>query len=418
MQTIDDLDVAGRRVLVRADLNVPLADGRTAAGSPTTAGSGPALPTIAALAAARRPRRGRGPPGPPQGRGPARAVAAPVAAAAGRAARPAGGASPTDVVGESAHAIVAGLADGDVALLENLRFEAAETSKDDAERAALADRLAALARPLRQRRLRRGAPQAGQRLRRRAAAAARGRRPGPAPRSRCSRKVLDHPDRPVRRGPGRLQGLRQARRHRQPARPGRPAAGRRRDVLHLPRRAGPRGRRLAARGGPGRRAAAGSWPRRAERGVELVLPVDVVVAREFSADAETAGRRRGRDRARLARPGHRPAHRRAVRRRLADARTVVWNGPMGVFEMAPFADGHPRRRRGDHRRRRDHRGRRRRLGRRRARCSGLPEDGFTHISTGGGASLELLEGKTLPGLAVLEEDDPRERCMPARHAGP
>jgi phosphoglycerate kinase len=141
------------------------------------------------------------------------------------------------------------------------------------------------------------------------------------------------------------------------------------------------------------------------RGVELVLPVDVVVAREFSPDSEhhvvdVDG----------IEPGWRgldigPATAELFADRLADALTVVWNGPMGVFEMAPFAAGT------------------------RAvaeaiiatkgttvvgggdsaaavRLLGLPEDGFTHISTGGGASLELLEGKTLPGLSVLQGDQP------------
>ena len=83
----------------------------------------------------------------------------------------------------------------------------------------------------------------------------------------------------------------------------------------------------------------------AERGVDLVLPVDVVVAREFAADAETAVVA-----ADAIEPGWRgldigPRTVELFADRLADARTVVWNGPMGVFELAPFADGHPRRRR-------------------------------------------------------------------------
>jgi phosphoglycerate kinase len=90
------------------------------------------------------------------------------------------------------------------------------------------------------------------------------------------------------------------------------------------------------------------------------------------------------------------------RRKLADAKTVVWNGPMGVFEVAPFAtgtreiataisevDGTTVVGGGD--------------SAAAVRQLGLDESAFTHISTGGGASLELLEGKTLPGLAVLEE---------------
>ncbi|HWO67515.1 MAG TPA: phosphoglycerate kinase [Umezawaea sp.] len=139
-----------------------------------------------------------------------------------------------------------------------------------------------------------------------------------------------------------------------------------------------------------------------ERGVELVLPVDVLAATKFAPDAEfevvdaTAipADREGLDIG--------PRTRELFASKLADAATVFWNGPMGVFEFESFAGGT------------------------RAvaealvasdaftvvgggdsaaavRALGLPEDGFSHISTGGGASLEFLEGKELPGVSVLEQ---------------
>ena len=140
----------------------------------------------------------------------------------------------------------------------------------------------------------------------------------------------------------------------------------------------------------------------AERGVDLVLPVDVIVAPEFAADApatvvkvdaipdDQMGLDIGPESAKL------------FAEKLATAKTVAWNGPMGVFEFDAFAGGT------------------------RAvaealskgsmfsvigggdsaaavRLLGFDENTFSHISTGGGASLELLEGKVLPGIAVLED---------------
>jgi len=137
-------------------------------------------------------------------------------------------------------------------------------------------------------------------------------------------------------------------------------------------------------------------------GVELLLPVDVVVAQEISehaqtqvvpADAIPAGWK-GLDIG--------PATVALFASRVADAGTVVWNGPMGVFELPPFADGT--------------RGIAQAMAAADAmtvigggdsaaavRLLGLDESDFTHISTGGGASLEFLEGRQLPGIAVLEE---------------
>lgn len=138
------------------------------------------------------------------------------------------------------------------------------------------------------------------------------------------------------------------------------------------------------------------------RGVDIVLPVDVVIAQEISESAQARVVSIGEIAAGWKGLDIGPATVAAFASRLADARTIVWNGPMGVFESAPFAAGT--------------------LGVAQAiaassaftvvgggdsaaaiRALGIDESSFDHISTGGGASLELLEGRTLPGLAVLEE---------------
>jgi len=138
------------------------------------------------------------------------------------------------------------------------------------------------------------------------------------------------------------------------------------------------------------------------RGVDIVLPVDVVIAQEISESAQARVVSIGEIAAGWKGLDIGPATVAAFASRLADARTIVWNGPMGVFECAQFAAGT--------------------LDVAQAiaassaftvvgggdsaaaiRALGIDEARFDHISTGGGASLELLEGRTLPGLAVLEE---------------
>jgi phosphoglycerate kinase len=139
----------------------------------------------------------------------------------------------------------------------------------------------------------------------------------------------------------------------------------------------------------------------AKSGDKIALPVDVVVAPELTEDAPRAvvaadaipADQKGLDIG--------PASVSAFAGALGGARTVFWNGPMGVFEVAPFAagtrgvaeaitkvDGLTVVGGGD--------------SAAAVRALGIPEDGFTHISTGGGASLEYLEGKPLPGLEALE----------------
>jgi phosphoglycerate kinase len=141
MRTIDDLgDLRGRTVLVRSDLNVPLDggtitdDGRVRASLPTLRRLRDAGARVVVTAHLGRPK------GEPDRRYSLAPAAARLGELLGTEVPLAG-----DVVGDGARGVVSGLADGDVGMLENVRFEPGETSKDDAERGALADRLAAFA---------------------------------------------------------------------------------------------------------------------------------------------------------------------------------------------------------------------------------------------------------------------------------
>ena len=400
MKTIDDLDVAGRRVLVRADFNVPLEDAGDGTRRITDDGRiRAALPTISAL----RERGARvvlvAHLGRPKGEAKPELSLAPVAARLGELLGPPV-AFATDVTGESAQAAVAGLGDGDVALLENVRYDARETSKDAAERGALAAELASLADVF--------VSEGFGVVHREQASVTDVARLLPhgagqlvLSEVQVFRKVLGDPDRPyavvlggskVSDKLGVINNLLQS-------------------VDRLLVGGGMCFTFLAAQGhGVGSslleadqiETVKGLIATAEEKGVELVLPVDVVVATAFSADAEhkvvavdsIEDGWMGLDIG--------PNSRELFARALADAKTVVWNGPMGVFEMAPYAEGT------------------RAVAEAITRVDGLSvvgggdsaaavrllgidEAGFSHISTGGGASLEFLEGRTLPGIAVLED---------------
>jgi phosphoglycerate kinase len=401
MKTLKDLgDLSGKRVLVRADFNVPLKgttitdDGRIRA----------ALPTINAL-------RGEGAKvilmahlGRPKGKVVPELSLAPVAKRLGELL----GTDVTlasDTYGEDAQAKVAALKDGDVVLLENVRFNPEETSKDAAERSAYAKKIAALgdvfvsdgfgvvhraqgsnydvATDL---------PAAAGLLVEKEVTALS--------------KATDSPERPltVILGGSKVS-----------------------DKLGVIENLLSKANRLIIGGGmvytflkaKGYEVGESlleedqidkvkSYIETAEKnGVELVLPTDIVVNAGFPAGdtpinpevvpadaipADKMGLDIGPDSAKL------------FHDKVVDSKTVVWNGPMGVFEVPQFAEGT------------------------RAIAQALvdataagaftivgggdsasavrnlnfPESGFSHISTGGGASLELLEGKELPGLKVIE----------------
>jgi phosphoglycerate kinase len=395
MRTIDDLgDLAGRTVLVRSDLNVPLDgaritdDGRIRASAPTIERLSSAGARVVVCAHLGRPKGAVVP----------TLSLAPVAARLGELlGRPV--AFATDTVGESAKATVAALADGDVAVLENLRFDARETSKDDAERGALAGELAA------------------------AADAYVSDGFGVVHRKQAS--VYDVPQRlPHAAGGLVLAEVEVLRRLTQePDRPYVVVLGGSKvsDKLGVIERLLATADRILVGGGmvftflaaQGHEVGSslleadqvdrvrGYLDEAQRRGVELVLPVDVVAAAAFAADAPHDVVRAD------AIPADRmgldigPGSAALFSERLADARTVFWNGPMGVFEMEPYSQGTRAVAQalvdsdaftvvggGD--------------SAAAVRTLGFDEAAFGHISTGGGASLEYLEGKDLPGLAVLD----------------
>ncbi|MGH3574462.1 MAG: phosphoglycerate kinase [Pseudonocardiaceae bacterium] len=397
MRTLDDLlasGVAGRTVLVRTDLNVPLDgaritdDGRIRASLPTLRALTGAGARVVVTAHLGRPK---GAPDPEYS-------LAPVAARLGELLGTQVAAA-TDIVGDSARAAVAGLSDGAVALLENVRFDPRETSKDATERGALADELAALV----------GAGGAFV-------------SDGFGVVHRVQASVVDIAERlPGYAGTLVLTELSTLRRLSEtPDRPYAVVLGGSKvsdklaviDAL-LPKvdtllvGGGMCFTFLAALGHP-----VGSsllepdmvdvCARLLEAAGDTIgLPRDVVIADKFAADANTrtvaaediSDGWMGLDIG--------PQTVRDFAGALAGSATVFWNGPMGVFELAPFAAGT--------------RGVAETIAGSDAfsvvgggdsaaavRLLGLPEDGFSHISTGGGASLEFLEGKSLPGIAVLE----------------
>ena len=400
MRTIDDLidqsgGLRGKRVLVRSDLNVPMDattitdDGRIRASVPTISQLREAGARVIVCAHLGRPK------GAPEARYSLAPVGARLAELIGAPVAVA-----SDTVGVDAHRLVEQAGEGDVVLLENLRFNPGETSKDDGERGAFADQLAALA----------------------DAFVSDGF--GVVHREQAS--VYDVAQR-LPHAAGRLVVTEVEVLQRLTVDPPRPyvvvlGGSKVSDKLAVIENLLGTASRILVGGGMAFTflaaqgfevgsslletdqldAVRGYLETAKARGIEILLPTDIVAAKAFAADAAHQ----------VVAADAIPADRIGVdigpdscalfAAALADARTVFWNGPMGVFEMEPFSHGT------------------------RAvaqalvdsaaftvvgggdsaaaiRTLGFDQDAFGHISTGGGASLEFLEGKTLPGLSVLEQ---------------
>lgn len=395
MKTVADLgDLHGKKVLLRSDFNVPLDgktitdDGRIRASLPTIQQLRDAGAAVVIVAHLGRPK------GAPEDKYSLAPAATRLGELLGTDVKFA-----TDTVGESAKAVVASLGDGDVAVLENVRFHAAETSKVDADREAFAAQLAELA----------------------DAYVSDGF--GVVHRKQASvydvAKVL-----PAAVGSLVLKEVESLKKATED--PGRPyvvvlGGSKVSDKLGVIANLLTKADRLLIGGGmaftflKAQGHGIGNSLLEADQietvqgylataeasGVEIVLPVDVVAADSFAADAPhqvvaadaipdgTMGLDIG------------PASAELFASKIADSKTVVWNGPMGVFEFPAFANGTRAVAQamidadtfsivggGD--------------SAAAVRILGLDEAGFSHISTGGGASLEFLEGKSLPGIAVLE----------------
>ena len=396
MRTISSLgDLRGKRVLVRSDFNVPLKDGVITDDGRIRA----ALPTLKTLTDAGAKVVILAHLGRPKGKVDPAFSLAPVAT---RLAELSGVkvTLATDVVGPSAADTVAALGEGEIALLENVRYDARETSKVDEEREELAREYAKLGDAF--------VSDGFGVVHRKQASVYDIAKLLPSAAGllvfkeiESLSKVTGDPERPY----GVVLG-------------GSKVSDKLGVIANLLKKAdmlfiggGMAFTFLAAQGHSVGKSlleedqietVKGYIAEAAERGVDLVLPVDVVVAPEFAADAPATvvkvdaipDDQMGLDIG--------PESQKLFAEKLATAKTVAWNGPMGVFEFDSFAGGT------------------------RAvaealstgsmfsvigggdsaaavRLLGFDENTFSHISTGGGASLELLEGKVLPGIAVLED---------------
>lgn len=403
-QTLHDLiesGVSGRAVLIRSDLNVPLDgervtdDGRIRASLPAITALAEAGARVIVMAHLGRPK---GAPEPKYSLAP---VAARMRELSSREV-----ALAEDVTGPSAQQLAAGLSDGEILLLENVRFDARETSKDDAERAELAAEMAALA-P--------GGAYVGDAFgavhRKHASvfdvAALLPAVQGPLVATELTvlNRLTETPDRPyvVALGGSKVS-----------------------DKLAVIDNLMDRADTLLIGGGmvftflkaQGYNVGSSlleedqipvvtAYLERAKQGgCQIVLPTDIVMAASFAADAEHSvlsvdaleTGAHGVDALGL---DIGPESARAFAEIIASASTVFWNGPMGVFEMEAFASGT------------------RTVAEALTQVSGLSvvgggdsaaavralgfaDDQFGHISTGGGASLEYLEGKQLPGVQALQ----------------
>ena len=395
MKTLESLgDVRGKVVLVRSDFNVPLDgdtitdDGRIKAALPTLTRLADAGAKVLVMAHLGRPK---GEPDPKFSLAP---VAKRLGELVGKDVVLA-----DDTVGDSAKKVASELEEGQIALVENVRFDARETSKDDAERAALADEYAALADMY--------VSDGFGVVHRKQASVYDIAQKLPSAAGELVFKEIDslskatnNPDRPyvVILGGSKVS-----------------------DKLGVIKNLLEKADRLLIGGGmaftflkaQGHGVGSslleedqvdtvkGYLEAAKERGVEIVLPVDVVVAPEFKADAPATvvdadsipEDQMGLDIG--------PKSAELYASKIADAKTVVWNGPMGVFEFDAFAGGTKAVAQamsdgdaysivggGD--------------SAAAVRTLGFDEATFSHISTGGGASLEFLEGKDLPGISILE----------------
>ncbi len=395
---LDELNAKGRRILLRADLNVPVRDGRITdltriqRLSPTIRELSDAGARVIVCSHFDRPK------GKPVESMSLRPMAAALGEVLGHPV-----AFAADTIGDGAHAVVTALQDAQVALLENLRFDGRETSKDSAEREEFAASLAEFGDAF--------VSDGFGVVHRKQASVYELAQALPSAAGRLVETEL-----------GVLAKL-----TRDPAKPYTVVLGGSKvsDKLGVIEALLPKVNRLLIGGGmlftflaaQGHKIGKSlldadqlDTVRRymaeaEERGIDLVIPTDVVVASKFGADAEHVvapadaieSTPFGADGLGLDIGPETAAH---FAELIESSATVFWNGPMGVFELEPFAAGTKTvaealtRVHG--------------LGvvgggdsAAAVRLLGFADDQFGHISTGGGASLEFLEGKELPGLEVL-----------------